>query len=448
MKSLRWILGLSSVIALTFAEAAKTPNVLFILVDDMGYGDLSCYGAPDVKTPRIDELAEKGIRFTQYYANGAECTPTRTALLTGRYPQRVKGMECALGTGNVGRYDDAIALAEKHQLGLPPSEAILPQIFKEAGYATGIFGKWHLGYEPQFHPRHYGFDRFFGVLGGNCHYFTHRELSDISVLYRDDNPVEEKGYMTHLITKEALSFLDEHEANPFFLYVPYTTPHFPFQTPEDAEKNFSSDNWSKGTRESYVGMLEDMDYSVGQLLDRLEKHDLTKNTLVIFGSDHGGMGPSRNAPFRGSKGGLFEGGIRTAMIASWPGELPERTVSSQPCVTFDFTYSLARIAGLTDEGSKRLDGMNILDHVIDNYPDKPRTLFWRAKRGSRTWKAVRKGDWKYIHKVQDGKTEEWYFNIKTDPEEAQNQLGAEETPADELSQQLAIWEKEMSAQPE
>ena len=264
-----WILGLSAALALASTEAAEKPNVLFILVDDMGYGDLACYGAPDAKTPRIDRLAAQGVRFTQYYANGAECTPTLTALLTGRYPQRVKGMECALGTGNVGRYNDAIALAEKNELGLEPSEAILPRVFKDAGYATGIFGKWHLGYEPKFHPKHHGFDRFFGVLGGNCHYFTHRELSDIPVLYRDDKPVQEEGYMTHLITKEALTFLDDHKADPFFLYVSYTTPHFPFQTPADAEKNFTSDNWSTGSRESYVGMLEDMDRNVGQLLDRL-----------------------------------------------------------------------------------------------------------------------------------------------------------------------------------
>ena len=226
------------------------PNIVLILADDLGWGAAG-FHSDFAETPNLDRFVASGIELDRFYV-APMCTPTRAGLLTGRYPIRF-GLARAV-------------IPPYRNFGLPIQERTLPEVLATAGYRRrGIFGKWHLGYEPQFHPRHYGFDRFFGVLGGNCHYFTHRELSDIPVLYRDDNPVEEKGYMTHLITKEALSFLDEHEANPFFLYVPYTTPHFPFQRPEDAEKNFTSDNWSKGTRESYVGMLEDMDRSVGQI---------------------------------------------------------------------------------------------------------------------------------------------------------------------------------------
>lgn len=428
-------------LSLGAGHAQENVNVVWIMVDDMGYGDLSCYGAPDVKTPHIDRLATQGVRFTQFYANGAECTPTRTALLTGRYPARFKGMECAIGTGNVGRYDDAIALADKQQLGLPSEGSVLPQAFKKAGYATGIFGKWHLGYEPQFLPKHHGFDRFFGVLGGNCDYFTHRELSEIPVVYRDDKPVKEEGYMTHLITREALSFIDSHRTDPFFLYVPLTTPHFPFQTPTDSEKTWTEENWMAGTRESYNAMIVDMDHAVGQLLERLEKHGLTEKTLVIFGSDHGGMGPSRNAPWRGAKGGLFEGGIRTAMMARWPGVLPAGKTSSQVCLTMDFTRSLVHLAGLPLSDAK-LDGMDILRHLREGREDIPRTVYWRARRGTRTWKAVRSGDWKYLYKIEEGTEERWLFNISKDPSEAQNLL--EQSPplpeAKRLPSELAAWE--------
>lgn len=420
------------------------PNVLFMLVDDMGYGDIGCYGAPDARTPRLDRLADEGVRFTQYMANGAECTPTRTALLTGRYPQRFKGMECAIGTGNVGRYDDAEALAKVNQLGLPASQTILPQAFKRAGYATAIFGKWHLGYEPQFLPSHYGFDEFFGVLGGNCDYFTHKELSPLPVVYRDDRPAKVEGYMTHVLTNEALRFLDEkgRGEDPFFLYVPFTTPHFPFQTPEDAGKKFTEENWTAGSRESYVAMLEDMDRSVGQLLDKLDALDLRDNTLVIFGSDHGAMGPGRNLPFRGAKGGLFEGGIRTAMMARWPEVLPAGVVSDQPCVTLDFTYSLARMAGASEAQLGQLDGMDILEHLSERKSTVERTLFWRARRGDRTWKAVRDGDWKYVYKIEGGVTEEWLFDLGGDPGEKDDRLKDEDAKATlgALKGKLSAWE--------
>ena len=180
-----------------------------------------------MSTPHIDRLAREGVSFTQHYSNGPECSPTRTALLTGRYQQRVGGLECAIGTGNVGRYDDAIRLAEKHDLGLPVEQAILPRTLTEAGYETAIFGKWHLGYEPKFNPLEYGFGRFFGALGGNVKYFTHAELSPLPVLYLDRQPVERQGYMTRLLADEAEAFVQRNRSRPFFLYVPFTAPTFP-----------------------------------------------------------------------------------------------------------------------------------------------------------------------------------------------------------------------------
>ena len=299
---------------------AGQPNIVFFLADDMGYADLGCYGAPDAKTPRIDELAKQGVKFVNAYAMGAECTPSRTSILTGRYPAKVKGMECAIGTGNVGRYDDAIELAKESQLGLPAAKAVLAPALKAAGYRNAIFGKWHLGYEDHFSPLEQGFDEFTGFLGGNVSYFKHVELSELKVYIRGREPVEREGYTTHLITEDAIDFLDRQKKvrpeEPFFLYLPHAAPHFPFQAPgDDTGKAPSAEEWTKGTRASYVKMLEDLDREVGKVLDALDKNGQSENTIVVFASDHGAMKPGLNTPWRDYKGTVFEGGLRVPLIA-------------------------------------------------------------------------------------------------------------------------------------
>ena len=222
------------------------PNIVFILADDMGYGDLGCYGHPRAKTPVIDRLAKEGVRFTQHYANGPECSPTRTALLTGRYQQRAGGLECAIGTGNVGRYDDAIRLAGQRQLGLPAKQVVLPSALKPAGYTSGVFGKWHLGIAPEFHPTRRGFDEFFGSMGGATDYIdpTREDVksSRPGRAPRPDGPwagrgkngifsgvqrVEEEDYLTDATTENAVRFIANHKDDPFFLYVPYLAVHQP-----------------------------------------------------------------------------------------------------------------------------------------------------------------------------------------------------------------------------
>jgi len=405
------------------AQNASPPNIVFILADDLGYGDLACYGAPDTKTPHLDKLASEGLRFTQFYGNGAECTPTRTAILTGRYPSRAGGLDCAIGTGNVGRYDDATRLAKTSQLGLPVEQAVIPGIFTKAGYRSAIFGKWHLGYEPHFNPLKYGWDQFFGVLGGNCDYYTHKELSPLPVLYDGAAPIDRDGYLTHLITEDAVSFIDKQAASnsPFFLYLPYTAPHFPFQAPGDTGSIFTAENWTKGPRSAYVSMVEDLDAQVGTVLASLESNGLSGNTLVIFASDHGAMVPGLNAPLRGHKGGLFEGGIRAPLIAKWPGHLEGGKVNATPFLSMDLTASFARIVG-ADVASLNLDGVDMFHHAEVAVPAPARGLFWRAKRGTTTWNAVRIGHWKYIYRMEGGVPSEWIFNIAEDPEEQVNLL--------------------------
>jgi arylsulfatase A-like enzyme len=428
---------------LPFLAAAK-PNIIFILVDDMGYGDIACYGAPDVRTPHLDTLAGQGVRFTQFYANGAECTPTRTAFLTGRYAQRAGGLECAIGTGNVGRYDDAIRLAEKGELGLPARQSVLAKPLKKQGYATAIFGKWHLGYERKFLPHRFGFDESFYFLGGNVDYFTHKELSPLPALYRGDKPVEREGYMTHLITEDALDFIDRRKAQPFFLYLPYSTPHFPFQAPGDEGKVFTKENWLEGSRETYVAMLEDMDTQVGRIMNALKSAKIANNTLLVFASDHGGMGPSRNAPFRDKKGTLFEGGIRTTCIARWPGKLPVAKTSSRLTLTFDLTASFLAAAGAVSPLA--LDGIDVFADIANGKLPEARIVGWRARRGDRTWRAIRADNLKYVSKIENNAIEEYLFDIAKDPTETSNLIESHPDETKQMLRLLGAWEDEVQHQ--
>ena len=424
---------------------ADRPNIVFILTDDMGYGDLGCYGHPVAKTPNIDRLAKEGVRFTQHYANGPECSPTRTAFLTGRYQQRVGGLECAIGTGNIGRYDEAIRLAGQRELGLPRNQTVIPGALTQAGYVCGIIGKWHLGYEPKFNPMEHGWDEFFGYLGGNVHYFNHRETSNLHVLFHGRLPVSRKGYMTHLITNDSIAFIEHHKGRPFFLYVSHESPHFPFQGPDDKDKVVTEKNWIDRNAKTYVAMLEDLDSEVGRLLATIDKAGIANNTIVVFVSDNGGFdGAADMGPLRGAKSGTFEGGIRVPMIIRWPGKIRPNTVSKQVSATFDFTKSFLQLAQ-AKAPQDRLDGHDIIGHVVQQHDDFTRTLFWRGRRGDRTWWAVRDGAMKYVRKTEGGQTDEWLFNLADDIGEQKDLLQAKASAADRLKNLLVEWETEVKA---
>ncbi|QDV45708.1 Arylsulfatase [Stieleria neptunia] len=421
-------------------QAAEKPNVVLILADDLGYGDLGCYGHPVAKTPNIDALAKQGVRFTQHYSNGPECSPTRTALLTGRYQQRVGGLECAIGTGNVGRYDDAIRLAEQHDLGLPVADAVLPSLLKSAGYRCGIFGKWHLGYEPKFNPMQYGWDEFVGYLGGNVHYFNHRETSDLHVLFRGRQPIKREGYMTHLITDDGIDFIKRHKDQPFFAYVSHECPHFPYQGPGDKDKVVTEENWMAFDPPAYIAMLEDLDAEVGRILKTLEDSGVADNTIVLFVSDNGGFAGAGNmGPLRGSKGTTYEGGIRVPLIVRWPNRIAPGTVSSQVCVTFDLTRSILTLAG-ADVSGRKLEGIDILSHVADQREDIPRTLFWRGRRRNRTWTAVRNGDLKLVRKREGTDTTQWMYNLASDVGETDDLASSRPQAFEQLERLIQWWE--------
>ena len=427
---------------------SSKPNIVLLVADDLGYGDLGCYGCPDIRTPVLDRLAGEGVRFTNFYANAPECTPTRTALMTGRYQQRVGGLECAIGTGNVGRYDDAVRLAENHDLGLPTSQTTIIRLLKQAGYTAVGFGKWHLGYEPKFGPLEHGFDHFFGPLGGWIDYYFHTEFDGAHMLYENQRPIRCEGYMTDLITNGAVQFLRRRAGKkPFFLYVPYTAPHWPIQGPgEKPSEPRNRENATQGTRQTYALMVQRLDEGIGRILKALDEVGLRDNTLVIFVSDNGGTELARNAPFSGYKGGLFEGGIREPCIVRWPGMLPEGLLTDQMAIMMDFSASIVRVAGATVPVDRPFDGIDIIKHLQQRRPTRPRTLFFRQRRGQQTWRAVRDGPLKYLTRRDGDRLQEHLFDLVADPGEKNNLLDSRADDAARLKKLLADWERDVQPQ--
>jgi N-acetylgalactosamine-6-sulfatase len=414
--------------AAAFARPAR-PNILLIMADDLGYSDLSCYQCPDIRTPHIDSLARDGVRFTRAYANAPECTPTRCGLLTGRYQQRVGGLECAIGVGNVGRYDEAEWLASRRELGLPESEITIARMLKDAGYATACTGKWHLGYERHHAANRHGFEEYFGILGGNADYFTHREEDGTLVLNHNGKPVEREGHTTDLITSHALDWLKRAKA-PWFLYVPYTAPHTPVQGPRSGPVSDKS-LWNRGTRQTYAEMVEHMDRRIGDLLKAVPA-----DTLVVFKSDNGGYNLSRNEPLRGGKSTVFEGGIRVPLLMRWTGRIPRASTTDQVAISMDVSATILSAAGV--KPARPLDGIDLLPVLKGDRPAQPRTLFWSYKRAqTRRW-AAREGDWKYV--TDNGN--EYLYNLALDERERIDLKAAEPRRFAALKSLLANWQKE------
>ena len=413
------------------------PNIVLILADDLGSADLSCYGSKDLRTPAIDSLAAAGLRFRQAYANAPECTPSRCALLTGRYQQRVGGLECAIGLGNVGRYDEAVWLQKRGELGLPASESTLPKLLKARGYDTAIFGKWHLGYLDKFGPNRHGFDEFFGILGGAADCFRYTEEDKAMVLRHNGKPVQTNGYLTDLVGQNALKWLKKRtNKKPFFLYVPFSAPHSPFQTREDETK--AGVQWRGANRPALLKMIEQMDEQVGAILRQIDEMGARENTIVLFMSDNGAPAGGSNAPLRGAKSSVYEGGIRMPLLVRWPVVLAPGSVTDQVTLMMDVTATLAAAAGVA--GAK-FDGLDLRAEWRGERPLRKRTVFWRYKREKNRRKAVRDGDWKLVSDT--GK--ESLFNLSTDPLEKENLSESNPAVAARLRGLLADWEKATAA---
>ncbi|MFN0121104.1 MAG: sulfatase [Blastocatellia bacterium] len=430
---------------LTLSAAAQSarPNIVFVLVDDMGYGDLGCYGSRDIRTPNIDRLAREGVRFTDFYANAPVCSPTRAAFITGRWQQRV-GFEWAMGFVAESfrrKGDQWVPEPDMHSLGLPATTPTLPKMLKAAGYATGAFGKWHLGYRDEFNPTRHGFDEYFGELLGHSDYYRYNYYDGTYALRDGLDPVKTAGYLTDLLNQRATAFIRKHAREPFFLYVPHLAVHVPWQPPGRPLPAVTKENMYDGTRRDYAAMLEKVDEGVGMMRAELEKQGLLDKTLFVLSSDNGGERLSDNGPLFQHKTTLWEGGIRVAGLMRWPaGKLPAGKVTSQPAITMDLSATFAAVAGAKPVPGHALDGINLIPILRGEQPEQTRTLYWRINRGDRKQKAIRHGKWKYI---QDGNVE-MLFDLGADIGERRNLYYQHPGIFADLKKRLAAWETDMA----
>lgn len=397
---IRWLLPAVLGLVVGDVSVARAPNIILILVDDLGYGELGCQGNAQIPTPHIDSIAANGVRFTNGYVSSPYCCPSRAGLMTGRYQTRFGHELNAVGRTNLNP-----------SVGLPPSEITLATMLQEAGYATGLIGKWHLGATDAYHPTRRGFDEFYGFeheghfyvpppYEGVVSHLREKEppYDENNPILRGTDPVEEREYFTDALTREATAFIDRHRDEPFFLYLSYNAIHSPMQASQADYDRFAE--IEDEHRRVFAAMLWALDRGVGQVLEKVQEHELTDNTLIIFLSDNGGPTAeltSSNAPLRGGKGQLWEGGIRVPFLMQWPGTLPAGTVVDAPVISLDIVPTAVAAASATLPEDRVMDGANLLPYLTGKSAEPPHeVLFWRY--GPHI--ALRKGDWKLVRQGQ------------------------------------------------
>jgi arylsulfatase A-like enzyme len=389
---------------------ARRPNIVFILADDMGYADISCYGRRDLVTPNIDRIASQGTRFTQACANSPVCTASRVAIITGRYQLRLPvGLE------------EPISGATQPGIGLPPDHPTLPSLLRKAGYGTTLIGKWHLGALPTFSPLKSGYDHFYGFRAGALDYYLHTNAGGAPDFWDEDKPLAQEGYTTDLFGDRAVKAIGDYarSGQSFFLSLHFNAPHWPWEGPGDraeAERlrGHGLRDWDGGSQETYRRMIAALDVQVGRVLRALEDGGIAGDTIVIFTSDNGGERFSDTWPFNGRKTELLEGGLRIPAIISWPGHVAAGRISEQVTANMDWLPTLLASAGVMPDPSYPPDGMNLLPHLAEGAAVVERKLFWRYK--SNWQRAARIGDWKYL-KILDNT---FLFNVVDDPLERAN----------------------------
>ena len=409
---------LTATVPVTSLYAAdKRPNVIVILVDDLGYGDLSCYGATDLQSPNIDALFKAGARFDQFYANCPVCSPSRASLMTGLYPDRA-GVPGVIRTPLPGRPTSWGKLREDIPL--------LPEVLKTAGYHSALVGKWHLGMEKPDRPHDRGFDLFHGFLGDMMDDYYHHRRHDINYMRRNDEVLEPEGHATDLFSDWAIDYLNERTGTapdqPFFLYLAYNAPHTPIQPPEDwLEKVKQREPGIDPKRAALVALIEHLDHGIGRVHQAVKDLGIADDTLIIFSSDNGGQSSvgARNEPWHGGKQDMWEGGIRVGTCAVWPGKIPVATYPDHISLTMDIFPTVAEVAGA--EIDHAIDGRSFLPVLLGKpFEDKDRALKWvrlegNQKYGGIPYHAIRIGDYKLLRNTAFEPYQ--MFNIKADPHE-------------------------------
>ena len=421
------------------ADPTDRPNILFIMVDDMGYADLGSYGNRHQNTPNIDQLASQGLKLTNGYANAAICSPTRTALLTGQYQYRFPlGLEEPVGKNFP---EDGNLSVEQPTWG---------SLFRDQGYFTALVGKWHLGDPPDHSPLQHGYNYFYGIPKGAADYFQHKadlassETDYADGLFRNDEKVEEDGYLTDLFANEVIKLIENRDDRPFMISLHFNAPHWPWEGPEDEAVSAtlgSIFHYDGGSLKTYAEMMSSMDTNVGRILKTLQNEGIADNTIVIFTSDNGAERFSDTWPFTGMKGELLEGGIHVPIIVRWPNRIAARSESEQMMISMDFIPTLLAAVG-ADVDESQFDGKNLLPVLLGEQAFEERTLFWRFKAHDQ--QAVRQGDWKYL-KIGD---HEHLYNLAQDQRERAELANKYPGKLAELKALWQEWNQHMLPYPE
>lgn len=414
------------------AEQVK-PNIVLIMADDLGYGDLSCYGNEKFATPHLDRMAGEGMRFTNFYASGPVCSPTRAGLMTGRYQHRagIPGVVFA-------------AFDRNRHHGIHDAELTLAEVLREVGYATGIFGKWHLGYAPSFNPMNHGFDQFIGYVSGNVDFQNHIDGVGVFDWWQGRGLKDEPGYTTHLITRHAVEFIKAHRDEAFFCYIPHEAPHYPFQGPDDPAFRIRGQvvkevRTQEHKRRAYREMIQELDAGIGEVLKTLSDLGLAEQTLVFFCSDNGATSAGSNGPLSGFKTQLWEGGIREPAIAWWPGTIEAGSTTDQVSWTIDMMPTIVDLAGAAEvlPGDRALDGHSLTGTLKGAKTTTSRTLFWEYGG----YKAVRDGDWKLLVTPKQQETKRNRREQASDQvrDQVRDRVLEAESPADGLDDNIHLF---------
>jgi arylsulfatase A-like enzyme len=409
----------------------RRPNLLFILADDLGYGDVSAYGRSDYRTPNIDRLIAEGTRFTNAYTAASTCTPTRVGFVTGRYPERfAAALQVPMGWGPAG--------GERPQYGLSPSIPTIGSYLKKSGYRTALIGKWHLGFLPEFGPLRHGFDEFFGIKG-------HAGADGKPDLWEGEVPVERIGYLTDLLSAKAAEYVARAHPQPFYLSLHYNAPHWPWEGPANTHDANAPHSFRDGGSPAVFGeMMRSLDDGIGRVMSALTGAGRDRDTLVIFSSDNGGERYSNNAPWSNGKFSLWEGGIRVPLALRWPGRIPAGGSSPQLAISMDWTATLLAAADAKADASSPLDGIDLAPFARGERTPGDRTLFWRQPRAeSDAAAAARRGRWKFLRVG----SEEKLFDLESDPGEKTDLRAKYPQEFDRLRTAWESWNRTMVAMP-
>jgi len=406
----------------TILSAQTRPNIIYIMADDLGYADLSCYGRKDYQTPNLDKLASQGVKFMNAYAAAPVCTPTRAAFMTGRYPARIK----------VGLYEPLADGRSDSLVGLSPEYPSVAGLLKNAGYETYLVGKWHLGYLPEFSPIQNGFDYFYGFHAGAIDYISHG-----NDLYENENPVHIDGYLTNIWADKAIDIISKQHSKPFFLALMFNAPHWPWQGPKDKPYPDTMPWRSGGSPAIYASMMKSLDDGIGRIMKTIDDVKLQKNTVIIFTSDNGGERFSDNGIYQEGKMSLREGGIREPAFIRWTDSIMPNAVTNQVTVTMDWTATILSLAGAKPDPKFPLDGIDIMPIISGKEAEVNRILYWRISQRNQH-KAIRYGNWKYL---QDEKGNEYLFDLKLDPGEHYNLKNLQPAIFEDLKYKYDRWER-------